>query len=127
MRALSKEEVVSKYKNDYYKKKQALRCNEAHTLFELRDLEDLIVKTMGVDVWLAIMYFTEKKIEDNQQDDDIRSYDAALYAIRGDVRDAIEEIDKLEYHVINGKRLNRLDINKRLECIKNQLKDSEGL
>lgn len=100
---------------------------EAHTLFELRDLEDLIVKTMGVDVWLAIMYFTEKKIEDNQQDDDIRSYDAALYAIRGDVRDAIEEIDKLEYHVINGKRLNRLDINKRLECIKNQLKDSEGL
>lgn len=31
MRALSKEEVVSKYKNDYYKKKQALRCNEADT------------------------------------------------------------------------------------------------
>lgn len=105
---------------------------EAHTLLELRDLEDLIVKTMGVDVWLAIMYFTEKKIEDNQQnaeytEDDIRSYDAALYAIRGDVRDAIEEIDKLEHHVINGKRLNRLDTNKRLECIKNQLKDSEGL
>lgn len=104
---------------------------ETHTLLELRDLEDLIINTMGEDVWLAIMYFIEEKTEETEEnnkyaEEDIRSYDVALTALRSDVQYALEEIEKLQSYTIETKRLNRDEISKRLTFMKRQLEDSEG-
>ncbi|MFL0197360.1 hypothetical protein ACJDU8_17595 [Clostridium sp. WILCCON 0269] len=40
---------------------------ETVTFIELRDLEDLIVTTMGEDVWLAILEFTQERIEELEE------------------------------------------------------------
>lgn len=37
---------------------------ETITLLELKDLEDAVITTMGEDVWNAIMYFIEEKVEE---------------------------------------------------------------
>lgn len=104
---------------------------ESHSLFDIKDLENLVINTMGEDVWCAIMHFTEEKIEENQEEskyteDDIRSYDVDLTALRSGVSDEIQELNGLVSYVNDSTRLNRAIIIEKLCGIKRRLTDNEG-
>jgi hypothetical protein len=104
---------------------------ESLSLLDIKDLEDLVINTMGEDVWNAIMYFTEEKIEETKESSDyskeqIRDYDNSLYALRAGVRDEFNTIEKLGNYVNDISRLNRATIIEELKGIKRRLEDNEG-
>jgi len=39
---------------------------ETHNLMSLRDVENLVINTMGEDIWNAIMYFVEEDAEEKE-------------------------------------------------------------
>ncbi|MBB6716337.1 hypothetical protein [Clostridium gasigenes] len=39
---------------------------ETHNLMDIKDLEPLVIDTMGEDVWLAILHFTESRISKSE-------------------------------------------------------------
>lgn len=104
---------------------------ESHSLLDIKDLENLVINTMGEDVWCAIMYFTEERINEIKEkseytEDDIRSYDVDLTALRSGVSDEIQEVNKLVSYVNDSTRLNRAVIIEKLCGIKRRLTDNEG-
>ncbi|NFC86283.1 hypothetical protein EXN13_00925 [Clostridium botulinum] len=104
---------------------------ETYGLSELKDLEDLVINTMGEDTWNAIMYFHESKIQELEESEvyvkeDIRDYDLSLTALRSGVNEEIEIIKKLINKVIEAKRLNRESIIKELKGIIRRLENNEG-
>ncbi|MEG2411854.1 MAG: hypothetical protein RSB15_08940 [Clostridium sp.] len=104
---------------------------ESYTIFGIRDLEDLVINTMGEDVWNAIMYFTEEKIELNQEEskyteDDIRSYDVDLTALRSGVSYEVQELNRLVSYVNDSTRLNRAIIIEKICGVKRRLTENEG-
>ncbi|RXM68381.1 hypothetical protein [Clostridium tetani] len=104
---------------------------ETHNLMEIRDLEDLVINTMGEDTWLAIMDFTQSKVEELEEEikylkEDSKSDDGQLYALRGGIRDEIDVIEKLTTKIKESKRLDRNLLIKELQgCIK-RLENNEG-
>ncbi|WP_373845020.1 hypothetical protein [Clostridium sp.] len=95
---------------------------ETVTFMELRDLEDLIITTMGEDVWLAILEFTQGKAEEleseledlreeSQRDEAIMEKDAEL------MQDIWEKIKGLNEHIDNAKRLDKRGLKRRLKEI----------
>ena len=95
---------------------------ETVTFMELRDLEDLIVTTMGEDVWLAILEFTQGKAEEledeleelkgeSQKDEAIMEKDNQI------MQDIWEKIKGLTEHVDNAKRLDKRSLKRRLKEI----------
>ncbi|KRU24040.1 hypothetical protein VT91_36890 [Clostridium sporogenes] len=104
---------------------------ETHSLSELKDLEDLVINTMGEDVWNAIIYFYEAKIQELKESEayvkeDIKDYDLSLTALRSGVNEEIEIIKKLINKVTEAKRLNRESIIKELKGIIKRLENNEG-
>ncbi|NFL75504.1 hypothetical protein FDB81_07130 [Clostridium sporogenes] len=104
---------------------------ETYGLSELGDLEDIIITTMGEDVWNAIMYFHESKIQELKESEayvkeDIKDYDLSLTALRSGVNEEIEIIKKLINKVIEAKRLNRESIIKELKGVIKRLENNEG-
>ncbi|MEG2289084.1 MAG: hypothetical protein RSC24_03895 [Clostridium sp.] len=104
---------------------------ESYTIFSIRDLEDLVINTMGEDVWNAIMYFTEEKIELNQEEnkyteDDIRSYDVDLTSLRSGVSYEVQELSRLVSYVNDSTRLNRAIIIEKICGVKRRLTENEG-
>lgn len=104
---------------------------ESHSLLDIKDLENLVINTMGEDVWCAIMQFTEDKIDEIKESNDyseeqIKDYDISLYALRGGIRDEFSTIEKLCNYVNDTGRLNRATIIEELKGIKRRLEDNEG-
>ena len=104
---------------------------ESLSLLDIKDLEDLVINTMGEDVWCAIMYFTEEKIEETKESADyikaeVKDYDASLYALRAGIRDEFNTVEKLCNYVNDTGRLNRATIIEELKGIKRRLEDNEG-
>ncbi len=104
---------------------------ETHNLTELRDLEELVIDTMGEDTWDAIMYFTEKRIEENKEEseytkDAVLGYDTDLTALRGDVTYTIAALNDLTNYLNDTGRLNRNYLIEELRKMKGQLENSEG-
>ncbi|EPY2274211.1 hypothetical protein ACXAUS_003105 [Clostridium sporogenes] len=104
---------------------------ETHSLSELKDLENIIITTMGEDVWNAIMYFHEVKIEELEKDiryveTDSKNDDNTMYCLRSGVTEEIEAIKKLINKIIEVKRLNRESIIKELKGVIKRLENNEG-
>ncbi|MBY6879686.1 hypothetical protein EXN65_16850 [Clostridium botulinum] len=104
---------------------------ETYGLSELGDLEDIIITTMGEDVWNAIMYFHESKIQELEESEvyvkeDIKDYDLSLTALRSGVNEEIEIIKKLINKVNEAKRLDRRSLNNELRRIIIRLENNEG-
>ncbi|EQB4336180.1 hypothetical protein ACYJ2V_000084 [Clostridium botulinum] len=104
---------------------------ETYGLSELGDLEDIIITTMGEDVWNAIMYFHESKIQELKESEvyvkeDIKDYDLSLTALRSGINEEIETIEKLINKVNEAKRLDRRSLNNELRRIIIRLKNNEG-
>ncbi|NEZ76666.1 hypothetical protein EXM98_06140 [Clostridium botulinum] len=104
---------------------------ETYSLSELGDLEDVIITTMGEDMWNAIMYFHEAKIQELKESqvyvkEDIREYDLSLTALRSGINEEIETIKKLINKVTEAKRLNRESLTKELKGVIKRLEDNEG-
>ncbi len=104
---------------------------ETHSLSELKDLEDIIITTIGEDAWNAIMYFHESRIQELKESElyvkeDIKDYDLQLTALRSGINEEIETIEKLINKVIKAKRLNRESIIKELKGVIKRLYDNEG-
>ncbi|EPY2286302.1 hypothetical protein ACXAT6_003563 [Clostridium sporogenes] len=104
---------------------------ETYGLLELGDLEDVIITTMGEDMWNAIMYFHESKIQELKESEvyvkeDIKDYDLSLTALRGGVTEELDNIDKLIDKINNCKRLDRRMLIKELDEISKRLYDNEG-
>ncbi|MCW6111904.1 hypothetical protein [Clostridium sporogenes] len=104
---------------------------ETYGLSELGDLEDIIITTMGEDVWNAIMYFHESKIQELKESEvyvkeDIKDYDLSLTALRSGINEEIETIKKLINKVNEAKRLDRRSLNNELRRIIIRLENNEG-
>ncbi|AUN11228.1 hypothetical protein [Clostridium botulinum] len=104
---------------------------EIHSLSELKDLEDLVINTMGEDAWNAIMYFHESKIQELKESEvyvkeDIKDYDLLLTALRSGINEEIETIKKLINKVNEAKRLDRRSLNNELRRIIIRLENNEG-
>ncbi|ACO86034.1 hypothetical protein [Clostridium botulinum] len=104
---------------------------EIHSLSELKDLEDLVINTMGEDAWNAIMYFHESKIQELKESEvyvkeDIKDYDLSLTALRSGINEEIETIKKLINKVNEAKRLDRRSLNNELRRIIIRLENNEG-
>ncbi|EPY2291002.1 hypothetical protein [Clostridium sporogenes] len=104
---------------------------ETYSLSRLDDLEDIIITTMGEDVWNAIMYFTETKIEELEKEikymeTDPKNDDNTMYCLRSGVTEEIETIEKLINKIIEAKRLNRESIIKELKGVIKRLENNEG-
>ncbi|EJO5349349.1 hypothetical protein NRP93_003521 [Clostridium botulinum] len=104
---------------------------ETHSLSGLDDLEELVINTMGEDIWNAIMYFHEVKIGELEEyirymETDSKNDDLLLTALRSGVNEEIEIIKKLINKVTEAKRLNRESIIKELKGIIKRLENNEG-
>lgn len=104
---------------------------ESHVVTSLRDIEDLVINTMGEDIWQAIMIFIDEDKEDLEETndcikEDIRDYDSSLHALRNGVRDEIQVINRLGNYVNSTNRINRAHIIQELEGISRRLIDNEG-
>ena len=104
---------------------------ETHNLMSIKDLEELVISTMGEDTWNAIMYFTEERIQEQKEEaeydkEDILGYDTDLTALRSDVRDTLDGIEELIQYINDTKRLERSHISDELSRMKRQLTESEG-
>jgi hypothetical protein len=111
-------------------KVQSLK-EETVTFTEMKDIEELVINTMGVDTWLAILHFTQERIEELEDEiiyakDDVNSGDSSLYALRAGVRDEIDVIENLITKVTNSKRLDRRYLIKELNGAIKRLIDNEG-
>lgn len=96
--------------------------DETVTFMELRDLEDLIITTMGEDVWLAILEFTQGKAEELESElEDLREEskrdEVIMEKDRKAMQEAREKIEDLIEHINNAERLNKRGLNTRLNKI----------
>lgn len=102
---------------------------ETHNLMELKDLEDLVIRTMGKDTWNAIMIFIDEKIQEVNGDaiDEIRGQDdSKLIALKSGVKQELDIIDKLIDKINEAKRLSKSSIIEELGGIHKRLYDNEG-
>ena len=104
---------------------------ETHTFMELKDLGEIVINTMGEDMWNAILYFTEKKTEELEEDirylkSDTRSDDNTIYSLRNGIREEIDTIKELIDKVDQAKRLDRRVVIKELQGIIKRLEGNEG-
>lgn len=104
---------------------------ETYSLMNFNDLEDLVINSMGVDAWNAIMYFHETEIEKLKENEvyveDIKNYDTSLVALRSGITDEIDVISELVGKINNCKRLDRKMLIKELTSMKERLSNNEGL
>lgn len=96
--------------------------SEIVTFTELRDLEDLIYSTMGEDVWLAILDFTQgknEKLEDELENlkEDLETSEKLVQTYGENMQDIKDKIDALTKYVDNAKRLDKRGLRRRLEEI----------
>lgn len=102
---------------------------ETHNLMELKDLEDLVIRTMGEDTWNAIMIFMDEKIQEVIDDaaDEIRGQDDSKFvALQSRVKKELDVIDKLIDKINEAKRLNKSSIMEELGGIHKRLYENEG-
>lgn len=104
---------------------------ETQTFFKLEDLQNIIIDNLGEDIWNAVMYFTDEKIKEQEEEsecdkEDILGYDADLTALRSDVRDTLDGIEELIQYVNDAKRIERSHLTDELGRMKRQLIESEG-
>ncbi|QDY21953.1 hypothetical protein CGQ39_13625 [Clostridium botulinum] len=104
---------------------------EPHNLMDIKDLEDLIINTMGEDTWLAIMDFTQSKVEELEEDirymeNDSKSDDSTIYSLRLGIREEIETLEKLINKVNEAKRLDRRSVINELRGSIKRLENNEG-
>lgn len=95
---------------------------ETVTFMELRDLEDLIVTTMGEDVWLAILEFTQGKAEELESElenlkEDLETGEKLVQKDGEIMQDIWEKIKDLIEYVDNAKRLDKRGLKRRLKEI----------
>lgn len=95
---------------------------ETFTFTEMKDIEDLIVTTMGEDVWLAILNFTEGKNEELEDElEELKKdfeMDEKLVQTDGELmQDIKDKIEGLTEYVDNAKRLDKRGLRKRLKEI----------
>lgn len=104
---------------------------ETTTLMDLRDLEEIVINTMGEDTWNAIMYFTEEKIAELEEDisytkAEERYADHTMYCLRSGISEEIEALEKLITKITEAKRLDRRAVLKELHGVIKRLEDNEG-
>lgn len=104
---------------------------ETHTLTELRDLENIVINTMGEDTWIAIMDFTQDKVEELEEEirylkNDMKCDDGQLYALRAGVREEVDFMKSIMDKITETKRLDRKSIIENLQGIIRRLEDNEG-
>nr|WP_207720402.1 hypothetical protein [Clostridium gasigenes] len=97
----------------------------------IKDLEPLVIDTMGEDIWLAILDFTEETIAEKTSEseytkEEIKDYDGQLVSLRSGIRDEIITINEIIKSINSAKRINRDSIIVRLEGITKRLYDNEG-
>lgn len=95
---------------------------ETFTFIEMRDIEDLVVTTMGEDVWLAILDFTQgenEKLEDELDDlkEDFERDEKVIQLDEEAMEDIKDKIDGLTEYVDNAKRLDKRGLRRRLKEI----------
>lgn len=104
---------------------------ETTTLMDLRDLEAIVINTMGEDTWNAIMYFTEKRIGELEEDirytqSESKGDDHTMYCLRSGIREEIDSLEKLITKITEAKRLDRRAVLKELHGVIKRLEDNEG-
>jgi methyl-accepting chemotaxis protein len=95
---------------------------ETFTFTEMRDIEDLVVTTMGEDVWLAILEFTQGKNEELENKlenlkEDLETGEKLVQTYGEIMQDIKDKIEALTEYVNNAKRLDKRGLKKRLEEI----------
>lgn len=101
---------------------------ETHNLMELKDLEDMVIRTMGEDTWNAIMIFMDEKILEvnDEATDEIRGQDNHADVLRNGVKKELDVIDKLIEKINDAKRLSKSSIMEELGGIHKRLYENEG-
>ncbi|WMJ79566.1 hypothetical protein RBU49_11765 [Clostridium sp. MB40-C1] len=104
---------------------------ETYNLIDIKDLEELVIDTMGEDVWLAIMDFTQSKVEELKEDirymeNDSKSDDTTICSLRSGINEEIETLEKLIDKVNEAKRLDRRSVINELRGSIKRLENNEG-
>lgn len=95
---------------------------ETFTFIGMKDIEDLVVTTMGEDVWLAILEFTQgknEKLEDELENlkEDLETSEKLVQTYGENMQDIKDKIEDLTGYINNTKRLDKRGLKKRLEEI----------
>lgn len=103
---------------------------ETHVIQELRDIEELVINTMGEDIWVLLMGLTQDKIDELEEEikalkDDEISGDGTVYSLRSGIQDGLAGMEKLLSEIEGAQRLDRRRILKSLKSIIKGLENCE--